>query len=320
MKKSIIFLSFIVLLVIPLYLYDVDALRQVAGKIEIDIKPGQTKTFDWGLASDNKNNPTQVEISSEKDGSEFLFFEKNITLDPLDLKYSKITVSIPDNYPGGIKLEPFLYATEFGEKGGATVINIRMLKVVTLNIAPNDDPALRVDWSTLKKSEPVTSNISEPQLDQENKSPNTMTIVQSVTPEPVAEKSENNSKGGGCLIATATYGSEMASQVQQLRELRDNHLLQTKSGQTFVQGFNDFYYSFSPTIADWERQNPIFKEAVKITITPLITSLSILNYVDMDSEYKALGFGISLILLNIGMYFVAPAIVVMRLKSVKKTI
>ena len=34
-------------------------------------------------------------------------------------------------------------------------------------------------------------------------------------------------EGGGCLIATATYGSEMSQQVQQLRELRDNQLLQT---------------------------------------------------------------------------------------------
>jgi hypothetical protein len=111
---------------------------------------------------------------------------------------------------------------------------------------------------------------------------------------------------GGCLIATATYGSELAPQVQRLRELRDNTLLQTNSGNVFMTGFNEFYYSFSPTIADWERQNPIFKEAVKIGITPLLTSLSILNYVDMDSEAEVLGYGISLILLNIGMYIVVP--------------
>jgi len=101
--------------------------------------------------------------------------------------------------------------------------------------------------------------------------------------------------GGGCLIATATYGSELAPQVQMLRELRDNSLLQTQSGQSFMQGFNEFYYSFSPTIADLERENPIFKEAVKITITPLITSLSLLNYVEIDSESEVLGYGISLI-------------------------
>jgi len=123
--------------------------------------------------------------------------------------------------------------------------------------------------------------------------------------------------GGGCLIATATYGSELAPQVQQLRELRDNYLLKTQSGSSFMAGFNELYYSFSPGIADLERQSPVFKEAVKLAITPLITSLSILNYVDMDSETEVLGYGISLILLNIGMYFVAPVgiVVLVRRKS-----
>ena len=105
--------------------------------------------------------------------------------------------------------------------------------------------------------------------------------------------------GGGCLIATATYGSELSTEVQQLRELRDNTLLQSESGSAFMNGFNSLYYSFSPTIADWERQNPVFKEAVHLAITPLIASLSILNYVDMDSEAEVLGYGIGLILLNI---------------------
>ena len=129
---------------------------------------------------------------------------------------------------------------------------------------------------------------------------------------PVENKPQDN---GGCLIATATFGSELAPQVQQLRELRDNHLLQTESGKSFVTLFNEFYYSFSPTIADWERENPTFKEAVKITLTPMISSLSLLNYVDMGSESSVLGYGISLILLNIGMYFVAPAIVIMGIRK-----
>ncbi|MDH3610922.1 MAG: hypothetical protein OEM79_04090 [Nitrosopumilus sp.] len=116
--------------------------------------------------------------------------------------------------------------------------------------------------------------------------------------------------GGGCLIATATFNSELSPQVQQLRELRDNKLLQTETGTLFMDGFNDFYYSFSPQIADYERKNPIFKEAVKIVITPGISSLTILNYVDLNSESNVLGYGISLIILNIGMYFGVPAIVV----------
>ncbi len=127
--------------------------------------------------------------------------------------------------------------------------------------------------------------------------------------------SESAVNGGGCLIATATYGSELAPQVQQLRELRDNKLLQTESGSAFMESFNNFYYSFSPTIADFERENPVFREAVKIAITPMISSLSILNYVDMDSEAEVMGYGISLILLNVGMYFVAPAIVIVGIKK-----
>ena len=133
----------------------------------------------------------------------------------------------------------------------------------------------------------------------------------------VCTPDESVQEGGGCLIATAAYGSEMAPQVQQLRELRDNSLLQTASGTSFMNSFNDFYYSFSPTVADWERENPAFKEFVKISLTPLISSLSILNYVDMDSEELVLGYGISLILLNVGMYFVAPAMLLFSIKKAK---
>ncbi len=129
-------------------------------------------------------------------------------------------------------------------------------------------------------------------------------------------KTEEKSKGGGCLIATATYGSELAPQVQQLRELRDNSLLQTESGKSFMNTFNDFYYSFSPIIADWERENPAFKEAVKITLTPMISSLSILNHVDMDSEAKVLGYGISLIMLNGMMYVGLPIIGIISLRKI----
>ena len=123
--------------------------------------------------------------------------------------------------------------------------------------------------------------------------------------------------GGGCLIATAAFGSEMAPQVQFLREIRDGTVLQTQSGSTFMTGFNQFYYSFSPAIADYERENPAFKETVKIAITPMLTSLAILNYVDIDSEEEMLGYGIGIILLNIGMYFIAPAVIIFKIRNRK---
>ncbi len=133
--------------------------------------------------------------------------------------------------------------------------------------------------------------------------------------EPTQPVDTTIDEGGGCLIATATFGSELAPQVQQLRELRDNTILSTKSGVAFMTGFNQFYYAFSPTIADFERENPIFKETVKLAITPMLSSLSILNYANIDSEQEILGYGISIILLNIGMYFVAPAMVIHRFRK-----
>jgi hypothetical protein len=136
-----------------------------------------------------------------------------------------------------------------------------------------------------------------------------------VDPEKTGNTTGEDSQleGGGCLIATAAFDSELAPQIQSLRELRDNKLVQTKSGSDFIHAFNNLYYSFSPQVADMERENPLFKDAVKIGITPLIYSLSILNYVDMDSEIEVVGYGTSIILLNLGMYFIAPTIVVMRL-------
>jgi len=122
-------------------------------------------------------------------------------------------------------------------------------------------------------------------------------------------------RGGGCLIATAAFGSEMAPQVQFLREIRDGTVMSTQSGTAFMTGFNQFYYSFSPAVADYERENPVFKEMVKVSLTPLLTSLTLLNYVEVDTEEEMLGYGIGIILLNVGMYFVAPAVLIISLKK-----
>ena len=118
---------------------------------------------------------------------------------------------------------------------------------------------------------------------------------------------------GGCLIATAAYDSEMSPQVQQFLELRDNQLLQTESGTAFMGTFNDIYYSFSPVIADYERENPLFREAVKIAITPMISSLSLME--NANSESEVLGLGLSVIALNLGMYLGVPAIVVIGIRK-----
>ena len=132
------------------------------------------------------------------------------------------------------------------------------------------------------------------------------------------ESSENESseEGGGCLIATAAYGSEMSPQVQMLREIRDNQLMNTESGSAFMSAFNNVYYSFSPTIADMERESPMFKEVVKVGLTPMLFSLAIME--SADSESEVLGLGLSVIALNLGMYIALPAFGIIKVIQLRK--
>ena len=78
--------------------------------------------------------------------------------------------------------------------------------------------------------------------------------------------------------------------------------------------FNNIYYTFqSPTIADMEREHPMFKEIVKLAITPMISSLSLME--NTNSESEVLGIGISVIMLNLGMYLGVPAVVVVGIRK-----
>jgi plastocyanin len=139
-------------------------------------------------------------------------------------------------------------------------------------------------------------------------------VVEEVVEEPVVATQESEEEGGGCLIATAAYGSELAPQVQMLREIRDNQLMNTESGSAFMSSFNEAYYSFSPYIADMERESPIFKEIVKAGLTPMLSTLAIME--NAESESEVLGLGLSVIALNLGMYLGAPAIVIISIRKI----
>lgn len=77
-------------------------------------------------------------------------------------------------------------------------------------------------------------------------------------------------KKSGCFIATATYGSELSPQVQFLREFRDNTVLSTFAGSSFMTVFNGFYYSFSPGVASTISDNGVLREVMKVVLYPLI--------------------------------------------------
>ena len=142
------------------------------------------------------------------------------------------------------------------------------------------------------------------------------TVVEEVVEETVVATQESEEEGGGCLIATAAYGSELAPQVQLLREIRDNQLMNTESGSAFMSTFNEAYYSFSPIIADMERESPVFKEIVKLGLTPMLSTLAIME--NADSESEVLGLGLSVIALNLGMYIGLPAFGIVKVIQSRK--
>jgi hypothetical protein len=76
--------------------------------------------------------------------------------------------------------------------------------------------------------------------------------------------------GGPCLIATATYGSELSDEVQFLRNFRDNSILKTNAGSNFMVVFNAWYYSFSPAVASFIRENSAARTVTKFMLYPLM--------------------------------------------------
>jgi len=78
----------------------------------------------------------------------------------------------------------------------------------------------------------------------------------------------------GCLIATAAFGSELTPQVQYLRNFREQYILSTASGAAFMNAFNSVYYSFSPQVADYEREQPWLQATVRSLLYPLFGILT----------------------------------------------
>ena len=90
---------------------------------------------------------------------------------------------------------------------------------------------------------------------------------------------------GLCIIATATYGSELSPEVQFLRGFRDNTVYSTFAGSSFMKVFNEFYYSFSPNVASAIADNSALRDIMRTVLYPLIgilhvasTAFSVLSF------------------------------------------
>lgn len=123
----------------------------------------------------------------------------------------------------------------------------------------------------------------------------------------------------GCLIATAAFGSELAPQVQFLREYRDNTIMATVAGSSFLNAFNTVYYSFSPTVADTERTNPLLQETVRTGIVPLLGILQIAKFSTLgNNNLSVIMSGIMASSLIGAVYFWPVGLAIKSVRNAKK--
>jgi streptogramin lyase len=124
--------------------------------------------------------------------------------------------------------------------------------------------------------------------------------------------------GGPCLIATATYGSELSDEVQFLRNFRDRSILKTNAGSNFIIAFNAWYYSFSPTVAQFIRENSAARAVTKFALYPLmgILRLGATSFYLFPTNLEA-GAVLSGLLVSslIGVVYVAIPLVVLLVRS-----
>ncbi|HUL51642.1 MAG TPA: S8 family serine peptidase [Verrucomicrobiae bacterium] len=125
-----------------------------------------------------------------------------------------------------------------------------------------------------------------------------------------------------CLIATAAFGSELAPPVQFLRDFRDYKILSTADGASFMTAFNAWYYSFSPSVADYERGQPWLQEIVRTSIYPLVGILTTSEkaYSVIPGEYGSLSAGFIASSLIGALYFWPFALLLPQIRSNSKTL
>jgi hypothetical protein len=184
------------------------ALQQVAGTVGATISPGQSKTLSWYLIDDT-GSPVNVTISSSGTGSEFLQYPSTMTLRPNVLETVPVTVTIQDGYTGAAYLSPYMFATQFGDTGGSTVINIQMKKVLSIAVNQTQQAAVQESGGT----------------SQEN-----------TTGEPAAQTQSNGTSTANQAVGTVTIVPENAADAAMSAPETTTNTAQAVGTVTIVSG------------------------------------------------------------------------------------
>ena len=137
----------------------------------------------------------------------------------------------------------------------------------------------------------------------------------SISTEPPASSGGYYQGGGGCLIATAALGTEMVSDVQHLRDIRSK--LYDSEASSFMHAINSFYYSFSPNVADLQRQNHFINDLVKLYVSPGLAVFSTVDTSNNENFSSSVSFAI---FANILLYAGIPVAIVFNSKRIIRSL
>jgi hypothetical protein len=133
--------ALLTMIIISTTMDKVYALQEVAGPLIVNINPGETKSFLWGLVPE-RNESNVVNLYADGNGSQFLTFPRNFDLVLGRVNYVPGNVSIPFNYANGSgELDPTIHAS-LSEKNetaefGANAVNLEVSKVLSIVIGDN---------------------------------------------------------------------------------------------------------------------------------------------------------------------------------------
>jgi hypothetical protein len=127
-----------------------------------------------------------------------------------------------------------------------------------------------------------------------------------------------------CVIATATFGSEASPAVQFLRNFRDKLVLSTTAGSAFMQVFNAWYYSFSPSSAQFIANNDPLRAPVRVFLYPLLGILGASAFTyslfSASPEFAVVVAGLAASSLIGLVYLTLPVLVGMRRLTKRRSI
>ena len=147
LKTSLFPFSFMIVLVAMLVfeitiitsMQQANAFQQFAGPVIVNVNPGETKSFSWGLLAEN-NETSMLKLYADGNGSEFLSFPESFRLASGKTNYVVGNVTIPINHPTNTTLTPIIHSTiseNDTTNTGGNAVNVELSKMLTITIGAN---------------------------------------------------------------------------------------------------------------------------------------------------------------------------------------